>query len=107
MGVWGSTRGLGAWPWSFRPSRATSATQANADSDMDGTSDVKELEIGDSPAVAGLPGTNLICPDIRYGCGARLATASPPVDRLGLFSAGLAVLGLTLLRRQHRLRNTA
>jgi hypothetical protein len=83
------------------------STQANADSDMDGTSDVKELEIGDSPAVAGVPGTNLICPDIRYGCGARIASAPPPVDHVGLFAAGLVVLGITLLRRKLWLKNAS
>ncbi len=83
------------------------ATQGSTDSDMDGTSDVKELEIGDSPAVAGALGTNLICPDLRYGCGARIASAPPPVDRLGLISAGLVVCGAALSRRQRRLRNAA
>ncbi|MEO6600171.1 MAG: hypothetical protein ABIQ16_09890 [Polyangiaceae bacterium] len=81
------------------------ADQPNADSDMDGTSDLIELERGDSPAVAGVRGVSMICPDIRYGCGARIAPAPPPVDRVGLFSAGLVVLGITLLRRQRQAKN--
>jgi hypothetical protein len=79
----------------------------DADSDMDGTSDLKELEIGDAPAVAGVRGTSQICPDITYGCGARIAPAPLPIDRVGLFAAGIVVLGLTLLRRQRGLKNAS
>lgn len=79
------------------------ADKPNADSDLDSISDLMELEMGSSPSVAGTRGEGLICPDISYGCGARVAAAPPPpVDRLGLFSTGLALLGLAALRRRQR-----
>jgi len=76
--------------------------QSNADSDGDGLSDETELEMGSSPSIALPRGEGLICPDIKYGCGARIAAAPPPVDHVGLFSAGLVALGLTVLRRRLR-----
>lgn len=71
----------------------------NLDSDGDGKSDKDELTAGEMP---GIVGDTQICPSdaVQYGCGARIAPAPPPVDRLGLFSAGLVVIGLTLLRRR-------
>ena len=80
------------------------ADKPNADSDGDAMSDLKELEVGSSPSVKLPRGEGLVCPDITYGCGARVAAAPPPVDRLGLVSAGLAVLGLAALRRRQRQR---
>ena len=72
------------------------------DSDGDLTSDRDELIQLDSPSIAGAEGKLAFCPDIRYGCGARVAAAPPPVDRVGLFSAGLALLGLAVFRRRFR-----
>jgi hypothetical protein len=45
-----------------------------------------------------------LCPEdaATYGCFARVAAAPPPADRLGLFSAGLVVLGLAAFRRIKR-----
>jgi hypothetical protein len=69
------------------------------DSDGDGVSDEDELKDFSSPA---LSGPVAFCTDLTYGCGARIALAPPPIDKVGLFSAGLVVLGLTLLRRRRR-----
>jgi len=81
----------------------------NGDSDGDGVSDADELKAGDSPAIAGPRGQSLLCPDLAYGCGARIAAAPPPpVDRTALLFAGLAGLfGLTLFRRRARARRPA
>jgi len=74
---------------------------ADPDSDGDGTNDIEELQAGDSPAFAFPDGVDQWCPDIKYGCGAHIAAApAPPVDRVGLFSAGLVVLGLAITRRR-------
>ena len=81
---------------------AVASGKTNGDSDGDGISDEAELKALSSPAVAGTRGEGQLCPDIRYGCGARMASAPPPVDRLGLLSAGFALLGLTALRRRSR-----
>jgi len=70
------------------------------DSDGDGISDEDELADFSSPSLALPRGEKEFCPDIAYGCGARIAAAPPPVDRLGLFSAGLVVLGLAAFRRR-------
>jgi hypothetical protein len=72
----------------------------NLDVDNDGVTDANELAMGDSPAFAGAS----LCPSdsVQYGCGARIAPAPPPVDRVGLFSAGVVVFGLALLRRRRR-----
>ncbi len=78
------------------------ATRPFFDSDQDGKSDYTELQNFDSPSVAGPRGVSAVCPDIAYGCFARVAAAPPPADRLGLFSAGLVVLGLTAFRRLKR-----
>jgi hypothetical protein len=72
------------------------------DSDKDGVSDYTELQNSDSPSVALPRGEKELCPDIAYGCFARVAAAPPPADRLGLLSAGLVVLGLTAFRRLKR-----
>jgi hypothetical protein len=72
------------------------------DSDEDKRSDEDELAVFDSPSLPYASGENEFCPDITYGCGARIAAAPPPVDRLGLFSAGLLVLGLAAVRRLKR-----
>ncbi len=73
----------------------------NLDVDNDGVTDAAELALGDSPAFPNMS----LCPsdNVQYGCGARIAPAPPPVDRLGLFSAGLVVFGLALLRRRRRM----
>jgi len=71
----------------------------NLDSDGDGKSDNDELKALESPSISG-PGS--FCTDLAYGCGARIAPAPPALDKVGLFSAGLVVLGLTLLRRRRR-----
>jgi hypothetical protein len=70
------------------------------DSDHDGISDINELIAGDSPSIAGKNGQGLFCPNIEYGCGAHVAAAPPPADRIGLFSAGLVVLGFAMSRRR-------
>jgi hypothetical protein len=75
------------------------ATMPPVDSDGDGISDVDELIVGDSPSIAGNAGKNQFCPDIKYGCGARIA-AVPPVDRLSLLCMGLAALGCVAGRRR-------
>jgi hypothetical protein len=83
---------------------AVAAGTANGDSDGDGVPDLTELEQGDSPSVALPLGKSLLCPDIEYGCaGGRIAAAPPPVDSVGLFSAGLVVVGFAALRRRRRL----
>jgi hypothetical protein len=73
------------------------------DSDKDGISDYTELQNSDSPSLKLPRGEKEFCPDILYGCGARVAAAPPPVDRLGLFSAGLVVFGLAAFRRWKRM----
>ncbi|MEI9938145.1 MAG: hypothetical protein WDO69_13075 [Pseudomonadota bacterium] len=78
------------------------STRPFFDSDNDGISDYTELQHSDSPSVPGTRGQNALCPDIAYGCGARIAAAPPPADRLGLFSTGLVVLGLAAFRRRQR-----
>jgi hypothetical protein len=74
------------------------------DSDGDGISDYEELRVLDSPSVALPRGVGEFCPAdaAMYGCFARVAAAPPPADRLGLFSAGLVVLGLAAFRRLKR-----
>jgi hypothetical protein len=72
------------------------------DSDLDGFSDEQELMELSSPSIAGPRGVGAFCTDLAYGCGARIAPAPPPVDRVGLFSAGLVVLGLAAWRRRRR-----
>jgi len=72
------------------------------DSDADGISDYTELQNYDSPSLALPRGEKEFCPDVSYGCFARVAAAPPPADRFGLFSAALLVLGLTALRRHQR-----
>ena len=69
------------------------------DSDGDGTNDIEEITVGDSPSLAAPDGVGQFCPDIKYGCGAHIA-AAPPIDHLGLFSAGLVVLGFAILHRR-------
>ncbi len=72
------------------------------DSDGDGISDEDELKVYSSPSLPSPRGDQEFCSDLKYGCGARIAAAPPPVDRVGLFAAGLAVLGLAALRRRNR-----
>lgn len=69
------------------------------DSDGDGAFDVDELKKGDSPSLPGAAGTDQFCPDIAYGCGARIATR-PPADRISLFGFGVLGFGLIALRRK-------
>ena len=78
------------------------------DSDSDGVSDYDELKVLDSPSAALPGGVGEFCPSdvTMYGCFARVAAAPPPVDRLGLFSAGLVVLGLAAFRRLKRRPST-
>ena len=70
------------------------------DSDGDGVSDKDELQVYSSPSLPKPRGEQEFCSDLKFGCGARIAAAPPSVDRIGLFSAGLAVLGLAALRRR-------
>jgi len=72
------------------------------DSDRDGISDYTELQNSDLPSVALPRGEKELCPDIEYGCFARVAAAPPPVDRYALLSAGLVVFGLAAFRRIKR-----
>ncbi|HET7545017.1 MAG TPA: hypothetical protein VFK05_34360 [Polyangiaceae bacterium] len=74
------------------------------DSDQDGVSDYTELQKQDSPSVPLPAGVGEFCPTDapQYGCFARVAGAPPPVDRLGLLSAGLVVFGLAAFRRFKR-----
>lgn len=74
------------------------------DADNDGVSDYTELKQGDSPSVKLPNGVDEVCPSdpIMYGCFARVASAPPPADRWGLFSAGLVVLGFAAFRRLKR-----
>lgn len=77
------------------------------DTDGDGTNDFAELFAGDSPAINGAQGVGAICgansAAPTYGCGARIA-APPPVDRLSLFSVGLALFSLAAVRRRRARR---
>ncbi len=75
------------------------AEHADLDSDGDGVTDVKEIEVGDSPAIPGAAGENLICPDITYGCGARIA---PQPSSGGLEPAAVIALGLGLFSARRR-----
>ena len=86
------------------PATFPAGTRASYDSDADGVSDYEELKKLDSPSLAGGLGVHEFCPEdpLAYGCGARIAPAPPPVDRLGLFSAGLVGLGLAAYRRTRR-----
>jgi hypothetical protein len=72
------------------------------DSDLDGLSDYTELQNFDSPSLPLPRGDKEFCPDIEYGCFARVAAAPPPADRWGLLSAGLVMLGLAAFRRLNR-----
>jgi len=72
------------------------------DSDRDGISDYTELQDSDSPSLPLPRGEKELCPDIKYGCFARIAAAPPPADRYGVFAAGLVVLGLGVFRRLSR-----
>jgi hypothetical protein len=72
------------------------------DSDHDGKSDYTELQNFDSPSVALPRGEKEFCPDVTYGCFARIAAARPPVNRLSMLGGGLLLLGLTVIRRLRR-----
>ncbi|HYP98379.1 MAG TPA: hypothetical protein VER96_06880 [Polyangiaceae bacterium] len=87
------------------PAAFPEGTRASYDSDSDGVSDYDELAKLDSPSVAFPLGVSEFCPDIAYGCFARVAAAPPPTDRWGLFSAGLVVFGLAAFRRLKRKRS--
>ncbi|HEY4105490.1 MAG TPA: hypothetical protein VGM44_16440 [Polyangiaceae bacterium] len=69
------------------------------DSDGDGVSDIDEINAGDSPSLPGAAGTSQFCPNIAYGCGARIATR-PPADRVSLFGLASVALGLVSWRRR-------
>ena len=81
-------------------------TRPSFDADRDGISDYTELQHNDSPSVPGPAGVGEFCPAdaATYGCFARVAAAPPPADRVGLFAAALAVLGLAAFRRRNRAR---
>ena len=83
---------------------APDVTRPSYDADRDGISDFNELAKLDSPSQALPSGVHEFCPEdaAMYGCGARVASAPPPADRLGLFGAGLLVLGLAAFRRLKR-----
>jgi len=74
------------------------------DTDNDGISDYTELQNSDSPWVPLPRGEKEFCPDIEYGCFARVASAPPPVDRWGLLCAALAVFAVAARRRLERAR---
>jgi len=86
------------------PANFPTGTRPSYDSDSDGVSDYEELRVLDSPSLALPRGVHEFCPEdaAMYGCFARVASAPPPADRLGLFSAGLVVLGLAAFRRIKR-----
>lgn len=98
--------GLAAAPTIFPPGNAAipAGTRPSYDSDRDGVSDYDELRNLDSPSLPLPGGVAEFCPadTLMYGCFARVAAAPPPVDRVGLLSAGLVVLGLTAFRRLKR-----
>jgi len=86
----------------------TTGGMPNGDSDGDGVSDADELKAGDLPGVARPAGQNLMCADIKYGCaGGRIAPAPPRIDSIGVFSAGLVVVGFAAMRRRRRLAKRA
>jgi len=104
---------VGAFDTYFKSNPPTDAPQVNTvfvdgtsrpffDSDQDGISDYTELQNSDSPSLALPRGEKEFCPDILYGCFARVAPARPPADRLGLISFGAALLGLAALRKLKR-----
>ncbi len=85
------------------PAGAPLNAMGEVDSDGDGIGDATELKDGDSPSVPGPRGVGQFCTDLKYGCaGGRIAAAPPPVDSLGLFSAGLVVVGFAAMRRRRR-----
>jgi hypothetical protein len=86
------------------PANFPTGMRPSYDSDRDGISDYEELRLLDSPSVALPRGVHEFCPEdaATYGCFARVAAAPPPADRLGLFSAGLVLLGLAACRRMKR-----
>jgi len=81
---------------------APDVSRLSYDADGDGISDYEELRYLDSPSVRLPRGEKEFCPDITYGCFARVAATPPPADSLGLLSAGLAVFGLAAIRRLRR-----
>jgi len=86
------------------PAGAPLNAMGEVDSDGDGIGDATELKNGDSPSLPAPRGIGQFCTDLRYGCaGGRIAAAPPPVDRIGLFSAGLVVVGFAAMRRRRRL----
>ena len=85
------------------PAGAPLNTMGEVDSDHDGIGDATELKNGDSPSVPGARGIGQFCTDLKYGCaGGRIAPVPPPADTLGLFSAGLVLVGFAVVRRRGR-----
>lgn len=95
---------LGAVTRYFMATPAAGVPQVGGkwDSDNDGVSDEQELKDLSSPSLARPRGEHEFCSDLAYGCGARIAPAPPPVDRIGLFSASFVILGLAAFRRFRR-----
>jgi len=86
------------------PASFPEGTRPSYDADQDGVSDYDELAKNDSPSLPGAEGVGQFIPADAavYGCFARVASAPPPVDRSGLLSAGLVVLGFAAFRRLKR-----
>jgi len=96
------------WLGTPPPAGASLNAMGQVDSDGDGDGDAVELQNGDSPSVPGPRGKGQFCTDLKYGCaGGRIAAAPPPVDSVGLFSAGLVVVGFAAMRRRRRLAKRA
>jgi hypothetical protein len=96
------------WLGPTPPAGAPKNALGQVDSDDDSIGDKTELLAGDSPSLPNPRGQGQFCPDIKYGCaGGRIAAAPPPVDGVGLFSAGLVVVGFAAMRRRHRLAKRA
>ena len=113
LGAGNPSRVVGAFDTYFKATPAADKPQVDTvfidgtsrpffDSDRDGFSDYTELQDSDSPSLPLPRGEKELCPDIKYGCFARIAAAPPPADRFGLFAAGLVVLGLGVFRRLGR-----
>ena len=96
------------WFATSPPAGAPLNATGEVDSDGDGIGDATELKDGDSPSVPGTRGIGQFCTDLKYGCaGGRIAAAPPRIDSMGVFSAGLVVVGFAAMRRRRRLAKRA